>query len=316
MNKKVLGAVIATAVVLVGGVFALKGNINSSNLAVGRGSIEIAHELGTTTFEKTPEKVIVLDYGMLDALDGLGVEVTALPKAGKVPEYLNKYTGDEYVDVGTVKEPNLEAINEIDPDVIIITGRMEDYYDKLSQIAPTVFARTNTSEYLKDFTENVTMMGQIFDQKVEADKMIEEITEKMAETKKEVENQGIKAMTVMVVGRGISVFGADSRFGIIYNDLGFGLTDTELDVATHGQEVTFEYLAEKNPQLLFVVDRNAISGGENVTAQEVMENELTKQTDAYKNGKITYLNPVNWYTVSGGYQSTLSMIEEVNSAIE
>lgn len=315
MNKKVLGAVIAAAVILVGGAFALKGN-SSSNLAVDGGTIEITHELGTTTFEKTPEKVVVLDYGILDILDGLGVEVTALPKAGKIPEYLNKYAADQYVDAGSVKEPNLEAINEIDPDVIIITGRMVDYYDQLSQIAPTVFARTNTSEYLKDFTENVTMMGQIFDQKVEADKMIEEITEKMAETKKEVENQGIKAMTVMVVGRGISVFGTDSRFGIIYNDLGFGLTDTELDVATHGQEVTFEYLAEKNPQLLFVVDRNAISGGENVTAQEVMENELTKQTDAYKNGKITYLNPVNWYTVSGGYQSTLSMIEEVNSAIE
>lgn len=315
MNKKVLGVVIVAAVILVGGAFALKGNI-SSNLAVGGGTIEITHELGTTTFEKTPEKVVVLDYGMLDVLEGLEVEVTALPKAGKIPEYLNKYAVDQYVDAGSVKEPNLEAINEIDPDVIIITGRMVDYYDQLSQIAPTVFARTNTSEYLKDFTENVTMMGDIFNQKDEADEMIKDITEKMSETKKDVETKGLKAMTVMVAGRGVSVFGADSRFGIIYNDLGFGITDAELDVASHGQDVTFEYLAEKNPELLFVVDRNSISGGEEVTAQEVMENELVKQTDAYKNDKITYLNAVNWYTVAGGYQSTLSMIDEVNNAIK
>lgn len=315
MNKKVLGVVIASVVILVGGAFALKGN-SSSNLAVGGGAIEITHELGTATFEKMPEKVVVLDYGMVDVLDGLGVEVTALPKAGKIPEYLNKYAADQYVDAGSVKEPNLEVINEIDPDVIIITGRMVDYYDQLSQIAPTVFARTNTSEYLKDFTENVTMMGDIFNQKDEANEMIKYITEKMAETKKDVETKGLKAMTVMVVGRGISVFGADSRFGIIYNDLGFGITDAELDVASHGQDVTFEYLAEKNPELLFVVDRNSISGGEEVTAQEVMENELVKQTDAYKNDKITYLNAVNWYTVASGYQSTLSMIDEVNNAIK
>ena len=40
------------------------------------------------------------------------------------------------------------------------------------------------------------------------------------------------------------------------------------------------------------------------------------QTDAYKNGNIVYLNPVDWYTVSGGYNSTLSMINEVLEAIK
>ena len=51
-------------------------------------------------------------------------------------------------------------------------------------------------------------------------------------------------------------------------------------------------------------------------AKDVIENELVKKTDAYKNGRIVYLNPITWYTVSGGYTSTLNMIEEVNKAIK
>ena len=86
--------------------------------------------------------------------------------------------------------------------------------------------------------------------------------------------------------------------------------------STHGQEVTFEYLVEKNPGYIFVIDRNSITGSKDITAQSIIENELTKQTDAYKNGNIVYLNSVNWYTVSGGYTSTLNMIEEVLSAVK
>lgn len=315
MNKKILGIVAVAAVVLIGGALILKGgkNTGASN---NESKIEITHSLGTTSIEKTPERVVVLDYGALDVLDGLDVEVVGVPKSGKVPEYLSKYKGNEYGDTGTVKEPNLEVINELKPDLIIMAGRMEDYYDKFSEIAPTIFIESSDEGYISDFETNVTRLGDIFNIEDKSKNMISEVKTKVKETKDEVEKLDTNASAIMVNGRAISAFGTQSRFGLLFNGLDFKQADNSLTESTHGQEVTFEYLLEKNPEYIFVIDRNAVAGAADITAQEVMENELTKQTNAYKNGNIVYLNSINWYTVSGGYQSTLGMIQEVKEAIK
>ena len=51
-------------------------------------------------------------------------------------------------------------------------------------------------------------------------------------------------------------------------------------------------------------------------AKELFENELMEKTDAYKNGNIVYLDPSIWYTATGGFTSTMKMVEEINSAIK
>ena len=50
--------------------------------------------------------------------------------------------------------------------------------------------------------------------------------------------------------------------------------------------------------------------------KELFENELMEKTDAYKNGNIVYLDPSIWYTATGGFTSTMKMVEEINSAIK
>ena len=54
-----------------------------------------------------------------------------------------------------------------------------------------------------------------------------------------------------------------------------------------------------------------MGNAEENTTSDMMENELIKKTTAYKNNRIIYLNTIYWYTISGGYTSTMSMIEEV-----
>ena len=315
MNKKILAVVAAAAIVLVGGALAFKG-MNSSTQKETKGAIEIQHKLGTTNLEGAPERVVVLDYGALDLLNEMEAEIVGVPKSGKLPKYLDKFASDEYANVGSVKEPNLEAINELDPDLIVMAGRMQDYYDELSQIAPTVFVESDGSNYIESFNKTVEMFGDVFNKEDKANEMIENVKAKANEVKEKVEKLNSDAALVMVNGRGISAYGAGSRFGLLFNELGFTATDSNVEDSTHGQEVTFEYLLNQNPKYLFVVDRNSITGSEDITAESVIENEITKQTDAYKNGNIVYLNSTNWYTVSGGYTSTLSMIEEVNNAVK
>src|SRR5690625_4077434 len=56
-------------------------------------TITVHHELGETEVQKNPEKVVVFDFGSLDSLDKLGVEVIGVPQ-GNTPAYLDKYDGE------------------------------------------------------------------------------------------------------------------------------------------------------------------------------------------------------------------------------
>ena len=197
-----------------------------------------------------------------------------------------------------------------------MAGRMADYYDEFSEIAPTIYVESDGADYINSFNTTTKMFGEIFDKEEKATEIIAEVEGKVQEANAEIAKQDKNASIIMVNGRSISAYGALSRFALLHNELGFAAADENIDDSTHGQEVTFEYLLETNPGHIFVVDRNSITGSSDITAESVIENELTMQTDAYKNGNIVYLNPVNWYTVSGGYNSTLSMINEVLEAIK
>ncbi len=86
-------------------------------------------------------------------------------------------------------------------------------------------------------------------------------------------------------------------------------------MSTHGQNVSFEYIVEKDPEYLFVIDRGAVVGGES-SGNQTIENELVQGTQAYQEGNIVYLNPVNWYISGGGLTSVFEMVKEVDAAIE
>lgn len=103
----------------------------------------VEHAMGETEIPVRPERVVVLDTGELDSALSLGVvpvgAVTADVSAGFL-SYLAEGAAD-VERVGTISEPNLEAIAAQRPDLILSNKvRHEEIYGQLSQIAPTVFA--------------------------------------------------------------------------------------------------------------------------------------------------------------------------------
>ncbi|MGV7801923.1 siderophore ABC transporter substrate-binding protein, partial [Mycobacterium kansasii] len=79
---------------------------------------------------KNPSRVVVFDFGILDSVDKLGIEVLGVPQAN-IPSYLSKFEDKKYENVGSLKEPDFEKINSINPDLIIISGRQQDAYEEL-----------------------------------------------------------------------------------------------------------------------------------------------------------------------------------------
>lgn len=277
-------------------------------------TVKVTDGKGEVEVKTNPKTVVSFDYGVIDALDKMGIEVAGLPKAS-VPKSLAKYEDEKYADLGDLKEPDFEAINNLNPDLIIISGRQADMYDEFNKIAPTLYLNIDGSKYVDDFSRNIEALGKVFEKEAEFSAEVDKLNKEMEEVNKKVTENKSNALAVMVNEGNLSVFSPESRFGILYNQLGFECKDTNIDASTHGQQVTFEYLSQQNPEYIFVVDRGDATGGES-TAKALFDNDLVKSTDAYKNGKIVYLSSQAWYTVSGGINSTQTMIDDVKNAIK
>lgn len=281
--------------------------------------ITIKHQLGEATLKKNPAKVVVFDYGTLETLDKLGVEVAAVPQ-GNLPGHLEKYNDSKYTNAGTLFEPDFEKLNALKPDVIFISGRSSEAYEELNKIAPTIFLGVDTQRYMESFTENVKTIGELFGKEAEAEKELAAINDAVTAVNDLTTTAGgKKGLIILTTGGKVSAFGPGSRFGLIHDVLGVTPVDESIKVDTHGNSISFEFVAEKNPDYLFVVDRDAVvteEGKQATPAKEIVENDLVKKTNAYKDGKIVYLDPSYWYLSGGGLISVPEMIQEVREGIQ
>ncbi len=93
--------------------------------------------------------------------------------------------------------------------------------------------------------------------------------------------------------------------------------DASIDTSTHRNEASFEFIVDKNPEYIFVMDRDAAIATEGAQlTQEILENELVMGTDAYKNGHIVYLaHPAVWYTAEGGVTALDLMLVDLESTL-
>ena len=323
MNKKA-AAIVGGILVLGLGVFGFtKLNSGSQNQqtqqeqSAEQTTVQITDANGEKAeLKKNPKRVVVFDYGVADILKNLGVDaVVGLPKNGKMPEILSNYSDDKYTNVGSLKETDFEAVESLNPDLIIIGGRQAEDIDSFKEIAPTVNLAVDGQDYMNSFKTVVTDLGNLFDKQNEAKKAIDEIEAKIAKVNKTVTEKGLTASVVMANEGNISAFSAKSRYGLIYNGLGFAEVDKNIDDSTHGQQVSFEYFLENKSDYVFVVDRGAVTGkGE--AASKLFDNEVMNKTEVAKNGNIVYLNSVIWYTMTGGIESTNQMIDEIADAVK
>jgi iron complex transport system substrate-binding protein len=122
----------------------------------------VQHAMGETEIPARPERVVVLDTGELDSVLSLGVvpvgAVTTDVSAGFLSYLAEGAAGVEQV--GTIGEPNLEAIAALQPDLILSNQvRHAEIYDQLSQIAPTVFAEKVGAAWKDNFVLAAEALG-------------------------------------------------------------------------------------------------------------------------------------------------------------
>jgi iron complex transport system substrate-binding protein len=114
-----------------------------------------------------------------------------------------------------------------------------------------------------------------------------------------------------------------SQLNIIAKELGANnLSESvgEVEKATHGEEASWETIITLNPEYMFILDRSTATEAADQSVmgvREVIENDLIKELDVYKNDKIVYfIEHANvWYTSTGGVQALDTMLTDLEGAV-
>lgn len=275
--------------------------------------ITIPTARGEVTLAESPAKIAVYDTGSLDTLQALGVKVDGAADVGKILPYL-KPTLDSAKNVGTIFEPNLEALNELKPDLIIVGTRTAKKFDDVSAIGQTIDLTDNGNKLIESGLQRIESFGKLFNKQTEADKLKTEIDTLFKQTKEAVKGKG-NGLIILVNGGKISAFGKGYRLSFIHEDLGVPMADANINGSGHGQPISFEFIEKTNPDWLFVLDRLSAIGQEGKSAKEVLDNELIHHTNAWKNGNIVYLSSAS-YLAPGGAEQLKMDLNNIKSAFE
>ena len=277
--------------------------------------IMVKHELGTTSIAYHPQRAAVLDMNEADFLDQLSIPIAGMPK-DYVPHFLQKYKDDQKVqDLGAIVQPNMERIYTLKPDIILMTPLQANQYQALSKIAPTVHYDINFNNsqqhHIEAIKAHLITLGQIFNQQQLATQKVDALDAKVAEVRKITANRPEKALVVLHNNGAFSNFGVQSRYGFVFNAFGVKPASTVVDTSLHGQPISSEFIKQADPDILYIVDRTAVMEHRPTIDAERMSNPLLRQTKAWKNGKVVFVDADAWYITAASPTSMHILIDDV-----
>ena len=277
--------------------------------------IVVKHELGTTSIAYHPQRAAVLDMNEADFLDQLSIPIAGMPK-DYVPHFLQKYKDDQKVqDLGAIVQPNMERIYTLKPDIILMTPLQANQYQALSKIAPTVHYDINFNNsqqhHIEAIKAHLITLGQIFNQQQLATQKVDALDAKVAEVRKITANRPEKALVVLHNNGAFSNFGVQSRYGFVFNAFGVKPASTVVDTSLHGQPISSEFIKQADPDILYIVDRTAVMEHRPTIDAERMSNPLLRQTKAWKNGKVVFVDADAWYITAASPTSMHILIDDV-----
>ncbi|UQV45939.1 siderophore ABC transporter substrate-binding protein [Janthinobacterium lividum] len=277
--------------------------------------ITIVHKLGTTVIDRRPQRVAVLDMNEVDFLDQLGVPVAGMVK-DYVPHFLKRYKDDQAIrDLGAIVQPNLEHIHALQPDLVLMTSIQANHYKELSQIAPTlhfdVDYQNSESKHIEVVKQHLLTLGRIFGKEDIASLKAQELDAKVADARKVTQDRPEKALIVLHNNGAFSSFGVQSRYGFVFDALGVKPASSAIEAGLHGQPISSEFIQQANPDIIYVVDRTAVMEHRPVMTAEQMANPLLRQTNAWKNGRVVFVDADAWYITAASVTSLKRVIDDV-----
>lgn len=225
--------------------------------AIRRSQRTIVHLKGELLLQRQPQKIAVLDPQFMDHMLALGElpagSVIVNGDHSSVPEYLiDKQRSIQ--SLGTMAEPDLEALRALEPDLIICTEFHQNIYRSLTHIAPTIMLERN-----RDWRETLRTIGRITGKKLEAEQVLQQYKHKISGLKSALANK-LHGQSVMMIRPRDNIIrlhtSAHRTAAILYSDLGLQPPKLAVDRKRTSSLIALEGLPELDVDHYFVLTDN------------------------------------------------------------
>ncbi|MHC0429018.1 ABC transporter substrate-binding protein [Streptomyces sp. O3] len=267
--------------------------------------------MGDVEVKDDPKRVVVLDTDALDSAVTLGVTPvggTTVAEGAPFSPYLPEDELKGIKPVGVIGEPNLEAINQLKPDLILGSKvRYEKHYKALSKMAPTVFSDTTGPTWRENFDLHADALGQ----KNEAGKVVADYEDHVKRLTDALGGPAEAKKTK--VGFVRFVEGADTR--LYLNDTFVGSILKDLKVGRPANQDKDGFSLDVSPEQIDKANADVIFYSTYGDAKKAQETSTTggplwKKLDAVKNKKAFKVDD-NLWMLGIGYTGAGQILDDM-----
>ena len=215
-------------------------------------AVTVKDAKGEFILDKTPSRVVALEYSFVDALAQVGVSPVGVADDNKVdrilPQVREKIAA--WQSVGTRSQPSLEVIASLKPDLIIADpSRHTAVFEELKKIAPTVMFDSRHESYQENL-ETAQKIGDLVGKSAEMKEKINEHNDYIANIAKNLGVQGKKASFGTSREDKFNIQNDNGYVGSFLTTLGFAPTKLNSDQSF--VEINLEQLVMEKPEYLFI----------------------------------------------------------------
>ena len=284
------------------------GDSDSDSDSASGKTVEVEDNNGTQQVPQEPSSVVATDNRTFETLADWDVELSAAA-VSLMPETISYTKDKDLVDLGTHREPDLEAIVAAKPDLVINGQRFTQHEAKLKELAPdAAFLNLDPREgepldtELKRQTE---VLGEVFGKQDEAKTLGEDLDAQVARVKKAYQ-PGDTVMAINTSGGELGYIAptVGQTFGPVFDlfDLEPALEVEGASDDHQGDEVSVEAIAKADPDWILVMDRDAAVAadeeGYTPAKQLIEDSEALQDVTAVKEGQVVFA-PADTYTNEG-----------------
>ena len=230
------------------------------------------------------EIVVATSVAVTEILDALGVKVSGVPSTSyELPE-----STEGAVEIGNPMSPDLEIIKSLNPTVVVSVDTLgSDYMELFTQNnIPSEFVSLESLDGLKDA---ISLLGERFNKKEEAEVLLTDLEDKEIEVKKKAETIENPDILLLFAAPGSTMIATSKSYIGSLVELVGGRNIVE-DNSTSFTTYNKEDLAMLNPDKILVMVHAMPEETKAALEAEMASDSAWQNINAVKDGNVIYLD--------------------------
>ncbi|MEK3707022.1 helix-turn-helix domain-containing protein [Paenibacillus sp. FSL R7-0198] len=268
----------------------------------------ICHMRGEYPVTRSPLRIAVLDVQYADHLLALGLSPAGSVGLGSgtfhFPQYIRAGLQDTEI-LGTYEYPDLLAVERLSPDLIICTEVHDQYYERLSRIAPVLMFKRNES-----WQTILGLFGELTGKRAEAKRILADYHRRTTLLSEELAPvlAGKSVALIRPLDSLVRVHSASHRTGaVLYRDLGLPVPLFVADTTDTAYHISVDRLPAVQASYYFLLSNEIMQEGISATEQRVWE-----MLDTDERQQIHSVDAATWIGCYGptGINGIVDQIEQ------